>query len=159
MLNERVKAQAGQSIEARFQLRDETLKKALEDIAVRVRRDGTGEERNRLGVQLRLICERDMFDRANLVWEAIYKAHQDLDGTRRPHIKSAMLREIDAHMRVAALALAAQLKEYSAEFKPAFRGNSAINAEWVARLRQRAADQQRQKVENYVAQLKRGLLR
>ena len=159
MLKESVKAQAGQSIEARFQLRDEVLKKALEEIAIRVRRDATGEERNRLGVQLRLACERDMIERANLVWDALFKAHQDLDGKGRPRLKASMLKEIDAHMRTAAISLAAQLKEYRTEFKPAFRGNNAINAEWVARLRQHAADQQRQKVENYVAQLKRGLLR
>lgn len=156
MLTDSVREQAAQSIDARFQLRNEFLDEALDELALRGRRDYTGEEKNRVGVQLRLICEQDLFERANIVWDAVRKAHQARDGVRRSGLRDAILDELERRMRAAALNLAGRLRQHSRDFGPAFRGSQAINAEWLAALRQRAAEKQRQKIEDYINGLRRG---
>ena len=157
MLNESVSAQARQSIEARYRLRDETLAKELDDLAARFGRDRSGEEQERLGVKLRLICERDLFDRAAIAWGGLRRAHEEAGGARRPGLVATFLAELDGYMRTAALGLANQLRRHSAALGPAFNGSRAIDAEWLARLRQRAAERQAQDIETYVASLRRGM--
>ena len=147
------------AVEARFELRDTVLKKELDDLATRVARIKASGEEEAVGVKLRLICEADLKDRAQMAWAAIRKIHSEEVGSATPNISGELLGELESYMRQATLSLAGHLRSRATTFAGEFSGAGAINADWMARQRQNAIDSQRKSIDEYVTGLRKGVRR
>ena len=153
MLDEDVMADAGAAVGARFDMRDTALAKEIEQLVALADRDPHAREEGRMSVKLRLICERDLRERAGLAWTSLRRAHADFDGVYRQGVQSALVLQLDEFLREGALRLAAALRERASDLVEAFLGGDAIDADWIARQRRRAVEWQAQSVEDYVRTL------
>lgn len=147
------------AVEARFELRDNVLKKELDDLAVRIARSKASGDDEAVGVKLRLICEQDLQDRAQMTWASIRKIHSEEVGTATPNLSSELIGELESYMRRATLSLAGHLRSRAKEFASEFSGQTPINADWMARQRQNAIDSQRKAIDEYVSGLRKGVRR
>lgn len=150
---------ARQAIAARFDMRDEALRAEIEQLVALVARDSYAQQDGRLGVKARLLCERDLLERAAIAWAALRKAHQDVEGFQRPGLQRELLDQLHAFMREGALRLAASLRERAEDLAHAFTGRGAIDAAWIARQRRNSVERQAQGIEDYVVRLPRNVMR
>jgi len=156
MITESVLRAAEQAVAARFDMRDDALGKELGQIVAMVARDTYGQDDGRLGVKVRLLCERDLLERSALAWAALRKAHHEYEGCQRPGLRRALHGQLAAYMKDGALRLASSLRSRSEDLAPVFSGRSAIDAAWIARQRRSATERRAQSIEDYVSQLPRG---
>lgn len=157
MLDELFQQKTDQAVASRFQLRDETLKKDLDDLVARTGSYADPQEREKLGVKLRLICERDLYERARMVWMSVKRAHEDGSGKKSSSLIEELLSEVQRHMKPASIHLANELASRSEELGPAFCGFGQLNADWVAKLRGRSVERVAKDIDEYVSKLKRGI--
>lgn len=157
MLKDKVVEAANAAVETRFKLRDQALAKELDALAQKIQSGGFDDEEERMGVQLRLICEQDLETRAQSAWGAIKKAHQSLDGKRTEDLASELMGLLNDAMKRGAVSLANHLRERHTALSQALGGATPVDAQYLTRQWQRAADDRRSDVGAYVSKLRKPL--
>lgn len=157
MLKDAIREAARSAIQSRFQLRDEVLIADLEKLASQAEGITSGDDLARVGVRLRLACEHDLFDRAQMIWLGLKRAHQDHGAPKSPTLLEDLLAESQRHMKEAGLNLAARLEQFSASFKPLFASRSGLDARWLSSLCRRAIERYAADMEQYASGVGWGL--
>ncbi|MEM9300963.1 MAG: hypothetical protein AAGE01_02570 [Pseudomonadota bacterium] len=153
MITDAVLKLARTNVQARFEMRDQELHKELDQVVAIAARESYGEDEGRVSVKVRLLCESDLNQRASTAWIALRKSHHDTDGVQFPGLQRELLTIMEGYMRDGALRLASQLRGRAEDLKQAFTGAGAIDAEWIAKRRRSAIEQQAQSIDDYVRQL------
>ncbi|MDJ0657190.1 MAG: hypothetical protein QNJ40_23725 [Xanthomonadales bacterium] len=156
MLSDAVRQTASQAIQARFALRDDVLKNELEQLAGKAIQLHDSEEIAKISVRLRLACEHDLFERAFIVWNNLKRAHEEHGGPKSATLLEDFLADARMFMKEASVNLANRLAEHVEEFGPIFTGPQALNAEWIAALRQRALERHHKEMEEHVRKVSSG---
>ncbi len=157
MSNNGLEDKLDSAIASRFQIRDETLDKALEELAVRTRNNYDEDWPTALGIKLRLVCEQDLYERAYIVWQALRKDHESAGKVKTASLMKDFRASMRKHMQLASLNLANHLRKYSEDLEPAFTSKNALDAAWLARLRDRASERYAKDMNEYVSRLNWGL--
>lgn len=150
MLDAAIRDRASTLIQERLRSRDDQLKADLGRFVEKLERIEDDDEILRMSVKLRLLCETDLTDRAALIWNSVRAAHRDLVGLRTEGLVRDMKDELNVHMRSGGVALAAAMRERAGGLRPIFSGPQPIDAAWLARQRDRAAEQTTKNIEEYV---------
>ena len=147
MLPEDVIETARVEIENRFAARDETLVRDLKTIAAGAE---SGSRAERLGIDVRIAAERDLFERAAIVWSALRRCYRDRGRGRYPSLGPDLLLAMSQFMTEAGVNLASHLREHRDDLAPVFTGANPINAKWLKALRGRAIDRHAADVDRFV---------
>lgn len=146
MLSPEVLESARIEIGNRFEARDGVLVRDLQTIAAGA---GSGSRQERLGVDVRLAAERDLFERAAIVWSALQRCYRERGKGRYPGLGKDLLRAMGEFMTEAGVNLADHLRQHHEELAPVFRGPAAIDAEWLKTLRGRAVDRHARDIDQF----------
>lgn len=118
----------------------------------------TANSSEKAGIELRLICERDMFERVAIAWSNLKRAYDTQAGKRYDGLDQDLKAALRTIMTDAGVNLAEHLQRYGTELAPAIKGALPIDGEWLRSLRERSLDKQSQAVAKYVSSLRRPLL-
>lgn len=135
-----------------FEGRDLTLDKELRALIP------SANSSEKAGIELRLICERDMFERGATAWSSLKRAYDTHGGKRYEGLANDLKAALRTIMTDAGVNLAEHLQRYGNELAPAIKGALPIDGAWLRSLRERALDKQSPSVAKYVSSLRRPLL-
>ncbi len=155
MLNLAVQERARQLISERIKLRDDQLSKDFERLAGQLQRaDGEEDKVSRLAVKLRLLCEEDQNQRAQLIWQALKAAHHDVQGYRVEGLIGSLKTELNEQMRAGGIRLAEGMRDHAEPLAEILTGKHVISADWLARRRDHAAERMGKQIDDYVVALR-----
>ncbi len=138
---------ARKEIENRFEARDALLVRDLKTIAAAAE---SGSRAERLGIDVRIAAERDLFERSGIVWASLRRCFRERGGRRYPALGQDLLLAMSKFMTEAGVNLAAHLREHRDELAAVFTGPNPIDAEWLKVLRGRAVDRHAPDVDRFV---------
>lgn len=152
MLDSAIVATARAQMAIAFEGRDLTLDKELRALIP------TANSSEKAGIELRLICERDMFERSATAWSSLKRAYDTQAGRRYEGLANDLKAALRTIMTDAGINLAEHLQRYGTELAPAIKGALPIDGTWLRSLRERSLDKQSSSVAKYVSSLRRPLL-
>ncbi len=157
MLKDVIREAARAAVQARFQLRDEVLIADLQKLAAQAETIAAGDdEMARISVRLRLACEHDLFERAQMIWLGLKRAHQEHGAPKSATLLDDLLAESHQLMKEAGLNLAARLEQFSTAFRPVIGSRGGLDARWLSNLCRRAMERYGADMEDYVLRVRGG---
>ncbi len=138
-----------ESVHTRFELRDEVLHKELESLSHNIEGQSTSDQLARYGVKLRLICERDMSDRAQIIWSSLRRAHEKSGEGKGVDLLNDLIAQTKELMRQESIRLAGTLSSYRKYITPLMSGSRRKDAEWLTKIRRMAMEKFQSDMEKY----------
>lgn len=149
MLSDEVLEVANAAIAKRFELRDEVLNGELTALSTSIERAAEGEPLARHGVKLRVICEQDLSDRAQIIWSSLKRACQQ-GRVKRDGVLLEDLMELTSElMRQESIRLAGTLSSYRDHINPLLTGSRRKDAKWLSQQTRMAMEKYARDIEQF----------
>jgi hypothetical protein len=149
MLNDEILKVVNEAIHNRFELRDEVLNTELQSLSMAVQRTAEGDPLARHGVKLRVICEQDLSDRAQIIWSALKRACERANVKRDEALLNDLMELTSELMRQESIRLAGTLSSYRDHINPLLTGSRRKDAQWLSHQTRMAMEKYARDIENF----------
>ncbi len=150
MLRDDILKVANEAIHNRFELRDEVLNTELQSLSMAVQRTAEGDPLARHGVKLRVICEQDLSDRAQIIWSSLKRACEKARVKRGHALLNDLMELTSELMRQESIRLAGTLSSYRDHVNPLLTGSARKDAKWLSHQTRMAMEKYSSEIELFV---------